>query len=263
MEIQKLNLEYTYKSGFYFRIHNGIRHVKTVPYLSIAQAIEGNYDIRLGNGEFFNTGIGGFFVAPSDIQQTKISKQISCRWVLLKIKLNDLYRIEDLYDFPVIVPDSIKSEMNSVFDRLFTAKNIFDEYVCYYEIVRLLFLISKKRELKTPVYLESALNYIKDNYKSKITVNSLAQTVNLSESHFFSVFKKAMGTSPIAYLNNYRLSIAVEEMLKTDKTITEISNLVGIYDSIYFNKLFKKAYQMSPSQYRKIYKQSVNKLKTI
>lgn len=262
MKLKKISLEYIQKNGFSSSVSDGVRHVKTLPYLSVAQAIEGNYDIKLGNSEVYNTGIGGFFIAPSNVQQTivhnadKISKNMICRWVFLKINLNNLYHFDDLYDLPVILPETYKKEMNLIFDRLFATENLFEEYVYYYEIVRILSLILKEKKDKMPLYLDRVLNYIEENYRNKITVHTLAECVNLSDSHFFSCFKKAMGVSPIAYLNNYRLSCAVDLMLRTDNTITEISDIVGINDSVYFNKMFRKAYQMSPTKFREIYKNS-------
>ena len=259
MNLKKIELEYIEKKGFRSSSHNGIRHIKTLPYLSVVQAVEGNYDIQLSKGALYNTGNGGFFVAPSNIQQTithnadQTSKNMVCRWVFLKIKLNDIYDFDDLYDFPVIIPEAYKNEMNLLFDRLFAADNLFDEYVCYYEIAKVLSLISTKKKRKISPYLNAVLNYIKNNYRKKITVRDVAENVNLSESHLFSVFKKEMGISPITYLNNYRLSIAADELIKTDKTITEISDMVGFRDAVYFNKLFRKAYQMSPSKYREVY----------
>lgn len=260
MKFKKIELDYVEKNGFSSVSFDGICHIKTLPYLSVVQAVEGNYDIQLGKGEMYNTGTGGFFVAPSDVQQTithnadKTSENIVCRWVFLKININDLYDLDDLYDFPVIIPETHKYEMNLVFDRLFASHNLFDEYVCYYEIIRILSLISKKKEHKLSMHSDNAITYIRDNFRNRITVKNIAEGVNLSESHLFSVFKKEIGVSPITYLNNYRLSVAADELIKTDKTIIEIADMVGINDSVYFNKLFRKSYQMSPSKYREVYK---------
>ncbi len=260
MEFRKIELEYVKKNGFSSASCDGIRHIKTLPYLSIVQATEGNYDIQLGKGKIHSTGIGGFFIAPSNIQQTivhnvdKASNTMSCRWVFLKIKINELYDLDDLFDFPVIIPEVHKNEMNLIFNKLFASDNIFDEYVYYYEIVRLLFRLPKNKKHNIPLQLDNALAYIKNNYKNAITVNDIAKEVNLSASHLFSIFRNELGISPISYLNNYRLSIAADKLLKTDKAITEISAMVGINDSVYFNKMFRKAYQLSPSKYREIYK---------
>ena len=49
-----------------------------------------------------------------------------------------------------------------------------------------------------------------------------------------------MGISPIAYLNNYRMSVAADRLVDTSDTVSEISYLVGIQDPLYFSKFFKK-----------------------
>jgi len=262
MEINKIQLELLDKGGLNSSSCDGMRHVKTLPYLSVVQAVEGNYDIQLGKESMYNTGSGGFFIAPAHIQQTiihntdKQSKNMVCRWVFLKVKVNDLYALEDLYDFPVILPEYLKDAMHACFNRLFATEDVFEEHVCYYEIVKILSRIAKQKNHKIPPYLELALTYMKAHFRDKITVKEIAEHVNLSESYLFSVFKKEMGVSPITYLNHYRLSLAADELIKTDKTITEIADMVGIDDSVYFNKIFRKAYQMPPSNYRQIYKNS-------
>lgn len=260
MDITKIQLEYRHRDSSVFALHDPLCHMKTLPYLSVVQAVEGSYDIQLRDGEMYTTGIGGFFIAPSDIRQTIVhhadpaSKKMFCRWVFLKIKLNDLFDFDDLYEFPIIIPEPYQLEMHALFNRLFASANPFEEYACYYEIARLLFLLSKEKTRTFTSYLYTALAYIKNNYAGKITVADIAKEVNLSESHLFSLFKKELGTSPIAYLTSYRLSIAAGMLQNSNQTIAQIANAVGFEDSIYFNKLFRKTYQMSPSKYRKLYK---------
>ena len=257
--IKKIDLEYFCKGNFESSVINNICHIKNLPYLSIVQAIEGSYDIKLGDEKTYNTGKGVFFIAPSEVKQTivhntdKISGKMICRWVFLKIKLNDLYLFENLYELPIILPEEQKQELNLIFDRLFSSDNAFEENLCYHEIIALLYKISSEKVGASSSNLSGALSYIKENYKEKISVETLASSVNLSVPHFFMSFKKAFGLSPIAYLNSYRLSLATEMMLNSKMTIKEIAASVGINDSVYFNKLFRKAYQMSPVTYRKIY----------
>lgn len=261
MKIEKINIEYYEKDGFSSSKCDKIRHIKTLPYLSVVQAVEGSYDISISNGEVYNTEAKGFFIAPSDVRQDivhnvdKKTNNMVCRWVFLNIRINDLYNFDDLYDLPVILPKELAEEMSLLFDKLFASEDSFDEYVCYYEIVRLLSKIAIKKVNSDISGIEDALKYIKLNYKNKISVEDIANSVNLSASYLFSVFKKQTGVSPIVYLNNYRLSLAADMLIKTNKSITEISQTVGIFDSIYFNKLFKKSYHISPSAYREIFRE--------
>ena len=259
MQIEKIVIEYAKKDGFTSALCDGVCHTKVLPYLSVVQAVEGSYDIQLDNGTTYNTGNGGFFIAPSNVQQRIIhntdpeSKKMICRWIFVKIKINDIYSFDEKFDFPTILPQNIKSEMNTVFDELFCSDNAFDEYICYYKIVKLLSLVAKEKEQRLPLYIEEALRYIKDNYREKISVEDIAAQAQLSSSHLFAVFKKQFGVSPISFLNSYRMSIATEQLQGTTKSINQISSEVGVDDSIYFNKIFKKYYQMSPTEYRNCY----------
>ncbi len=259
MQIEKISIAYAHKNGFSSTTCDGMCHTKVLPYLSVVQATEGSYDIQLDNGATYNTGSGGFFIAPANVYQRIVhntdpsGKNMICRWVFIKIKINDIYNFDEKFSFPTILPDAIKGEMNTVFDRLFAADNAFDEYICYHEIVKLLSLVAKEKEQPLPPYIEQALRYIKDNYREKISVEDIARKTHLSVSRLFAVFKKQMGISPICFLNNYRLSVAAELLQGTAKSINQISSEVGIEDAIYFNKMFRKAYQMSPSKYRKTY----------
>ncbi len=260
MHIEKVHIEYARKSGFSSTQCDGVQHIKVLPFLSVVQAVEGSYDIQLDNGTTHNTGNGGFFIAPSNAQQRIVhntdrsSKKMICRWIFIKIKINDIYDFDGKFRFPTILPQSIKSEMNALFDELFCADNTFDEYVCYYKIIKLLFSVSNEREQPLPQYIEQSLSYIKNNYSKKISVKDIAKETCLSSSHLFAVFRKELGVPPIFYLNKYRISIAAELLRETTKSIKQISAEVGIDDPIYFSAMFKKQYQRSPNKYREIYK---------
>ena len=260
MQIEKVHIEYAGKGSFSSARFNGACHTKVLPYLSVVQAVEGSYDIQLDNGTTYNTGSSGFFIAPANVQQCivhnedPVSKKMNCRWVFLKIKINDIYNYDENFSFPTVLPPDRKSEMHAVFDRLFGSENAFDEYICYYEIVKLLSLVAVEKEEAFPFYIDQTLRYIKNNYNRKISVADLARQAHLSSSHLFAAFKKQMSVSPICFLNNYRMSVAAERLQGTGKAVNQIAAEVGIDDPIYFNKMFKKHYQMSPSKYRETYK---------
>ncbi|WP_408606431.1 helix-turn-helix domain-containing protein [Lachnospira pectinoschiza] len=55
----------------------------------------------------------------------------------------------------------------------------------------------------------------------------------------------------MAYLNQIRMQHAANSLIKTNQSIQEISASVGIYDSNYFVKIFKKEFNLTPTAYRK------------
>lgn len=260
MELGKIHLEYAKLGSLSSDSADGICHIKTLPCLSVVQAVVGSYDFRLGSGKTENTGNRGFFIAPADIQQTITHRAdpatgyMECRWVFFKITLNDHISFESLYDLPTILPEAEACTMNALFDRLFLADDAFERCACCYEIIAVLSRVSHRKEKPSSSVLDPTLSYIKQHYREKLSIDDLSRTANLSPSHLFAVFKKETGTTPITYINRYRLSLAEELLLNTDKRVTEISSLVGISDDVYFHKLFRKAYQMSPVRFRQIYK---------
>lgn len=263
MDLKNLKIELSKKGGMTSASCDGVCHIKTLPYLSVVQATEGSYDIQLGLGDTYNTGEGGFFIAPKDITQTithranETSGKFTGRWLFLKAKANDFYSFDSLYDFPVILPDEYKAEMNFLFNKLFENCDIFSENIYTFRILKILHAVAKEKNSILPDYVSNAIAFIKEHYKEKLTAEAIAASVNLSQSYFFASFKKIMGVSPISYLNSFRLSMAEEMLINTEKAVNEISQEVGIEDSVYFNKIFRKAYQISPIKYRKKYKKII------
>lgn len=260
MNIQKIQIEYAARGDNCSESLEGVCHIKTLDCISIVQSTIGHYEISLAGGKAHNTTEGGFFIAPSCVRQTiihhadKATNNMAFRWLFLNIKINNLYYFDDIYELPIILPKSAQFKMHQVFDELFSTQNIYRQYSCYYKIAEILSDVSKEKTEPIASNIKQAIHFIKNNYSQKITIKDLAKAVNLSESHFYSIFRKSFGVSPIAYINSYRLSVAANALTQTNNTITEVSYLVGIDDPIYFNKMFKKAYQMSPTQYRNLYK---------
>jgi len=94
MEIKNIEIKYFEKSEFIGLCNENIKHVKVLPYLSIVQSTEGSYDIALANNKSEQTEQGGFFIAPSNVQQTiihhvnKQSGRMSARWIFLDVEIN-------------------------------------------------------------------------------------------------------------------------------------------------------------------------------
>lgn len=257
----KIQIDDFYQGGFCGNNIDGICHKKALPFLSVVQAVEGSYDIILNGGPQFNTGDGGFFIAPANATQVithntdKKTGLMNARWVLLKVKVDDSYLMDNILDFPVILPEDKKIELNSVFDEVFDGSaTTCDKYIAYYKIVKILLSVATQNESHIDSRLLKSFLYIKNNYSKNISVSDLSKNSNMSEANFYKFFKKHTGYSPIKYLNDYRLSLASSMLLSTDNSIQSISEDVGIPDSVYFYKLFKRNYQMPPSEYRRVYR---------
>ncbi|WP_019421974.1 helix-turn-helix domain-containing protein [Paenibacillus sp. OSY-SE] len=107
---------------------------------------------------------------------------------------------------------------------------------------------SKKRNVEG---INKVKEYIDKNFwKPDISVDSLADYVNLTPGYLGKLFKTHFNQSVNDYLKNVRLEKSKQLLLETSDSANVISEKVGIYNTTYFYTLFKKKYGLSPAQYR-------------
>ena len=106
----------------------------------------------------------------------------------------------------------------------------------------------KDKELHA--YIQEAINFINSNYMNSITVNEIANHVNLSRSYLYKMFIKNLKISPQKYLINLRMYKATLLLKNTKIPIGEVASKVGYSDSLLFSKTFSKYFSMSPLNYR-------------
>ena len=112
---------------------------------------------------------------------------------------------------------------------------------------------SKSRDSKGAIYknadlIAPALSKIFREYNKELTIEELSKECNISKYHFCRVFKNEMKVSPIAYINNYRISLAEILLNKGDMTVEEVSTLCGFNDVSYFYRCYKKIKGQSPKR---------------
>jgi AraC-like DNA-binding protein len=95
-----------------------------------------------------------------------------------------------------------------------------------------------------------AIDFMSKNLHTLLTLQEIAASVNISPSHFSSLFKKKTGFTPIEYFNHLKVQQACQYLLFTSMRIKEISQELGIEDQYYFSRLFSKVMGLSPADYR-------------
>jgi AraC-like DNA-binding protein len=99
-----------------------------------------------------------------------------------------------------------------------------------------------------------ALLFIEANRDRQLSLNEIAQSINISPWHLCRLFKIGTGTSVTQYVLGLRMQEAKELLETTCLRIKEIMNQVGIRDESHFARTFKKLFGMSPTQYRALHR---------
>lgn len=101
--------------------------------------------------------------------------------------------------------------------------------------------------------IQSAITFIQDNYNKPISVSDIAKSINLSVYYFTRLFTKYMHTSPHNYLLTIRLEAAKRILIYTFDDVETISLRVGFESASHFIRAFKKANNITPSNFRKVF----------
>lgn len=100
--------------------------------------------------------------------------------------------------------------------------------------------------------IAKAKGFLADNFANpELTLKSAADYVGLNEKYFSSRFTKEAGITFSAYLTDLRMQRAKQLMMTTDLKMYEISERVGYHNVEHFNRMFKRAMGVSPSDYRR------------
>jgi len=105
--------------------------------------------------------------------------------------------------------------------------------------------------IENVLVISPALDYIHYNYMHHFSVDVLADLCHLSMTHFRRVFHSIMGTSPLEYLNKFRINKACSLLRSTEHTILSISEQVGFCSVSSFNRNFTNTMSMSASSWKK------------
>lgn len=106
-------------------------------------------------------------------------------------------------------------------------------------------------QIRTENRVKKMLAFLEENYSEQITIQEIADSADVSVSECLRCFNSVLQTTPVRFLNQYRLDQAGSFLLNSDYPVSEIAAGCGFGDVSYFARAFKKRKGCTPSEYRR------------
>lgn len=100
-------------------------------------------------------------------------------------------------------------------------------------------------------YLKEMLVFIHEHYSEKLSVDQIAEAAGISQRRCFQIFKSYLHTTPVEYLNHYRIQAACTLLRRTEDSVTDIALACGMGSSSHFCTQFREATGLTPLEFRK------------
>ena len=99
--------------------------------------------------------------------------------------------------------------------------------------------------------ISAATAYIESHYQEpELNIEHIAKSIALNPKYFIEYMRKRTGITPYSYLLRVRMQKAHEYLVTTERSIINISELVGFTSPYHFSATFKRLFGLSPSQFR-------------
>lgn len=232
------------------------------------------YEIELYCNDFFYSYVNGariplrtgalLIARPGDERYSKL--HFSCHYLHLCLDESELKSFFDsanhLYSVSSVERYKVIFEQIAVLCT-FESKNYYKIKALLYELIHLLQSDSRvitqsdngKSGLHNAIF--TAMDYIEQNFATDVTLNDLAGATFLHPNYLLRLFKKALGVTPIKYLNDVRLNYAKYLLGNTNEKVSDVAKKCGFSSQTYFSYAFKKAYGDTPTKYALMHKKSV------
>jgi AraC-like DNA-binding protein len=112
--------------------------------------------------------------------------------------------------------------------------------------------LEARREVLHPyLQLDRAIAYIREHFRSRVSVKELAHAIHVSPRQLHRKFVSTFGSSPQTFIMKLRIQAACEALKSKDAEIQEVARAYGFYSQSAFTQLFQKYVGLTPLKYQK------------
>ena len=171
----------------------------------------------------------------------------------LGFKQSNVYELTHLKDLSsLILKGYALANSNSEHRHLDLASYIFDALV---QITKYSHPLNQANQSSQYQRLSPVIDYLETYYNQPLDLTHLTEMIGVSPQYLCTLFQNVTGNRPSLYLNQLRINKAKELMLiHPNKTITQISSMVGFESPSYFSSVFKRHEQQTPGAFIRLHR---------
>ena len=126
-----------------------------------------------------------------------------------------------------------------------------EAYSLFYKVLQSILPQMTQSTIAFDKTLQTAIEYITDNWSRNFSVADVARTCCVSESTLYHLFQKELGQTPVRFLNSIRINMAIEYLENSNYSIAAICEMVGFNSENHFRKVFSDLTGITPLKYKK------------
>ena len=126
-----------------------------------------------------------------------------------------------------------------------------EAYSLFYKILQDILPQMKKSDIAFDRTLQTAVEYITENWNNNFSVSDVAKKCLVSESTLYHLFQNELGQTPVRFLNSIKINIAIEYLENSNYSVSDISRMVGFNSENHFRKVFADFTGTTPLKFRK------------
>ena len=100
--------------------------------------------------------------------------------------------------------------------------------------------------------VQTGIDYIEGRLDYDITLAEVAKAAGISQWHFQRIFKALTNETLKTYIRSRRLTNSLDKLLGTNTRIIDIALSAGFESQESFTRAFKKTFDITPNEYRKL-----------
>jgi len=177
---------------------------------------------------FFNTS--GFLENQYQAKNTIIGQDL--------IELSNIYSKQP--ELPRVIPDVVFYNI---------AEHFVADHIGLYRQLQQIPAIKQQTKNELMRRLQIAKAFMDEQFLTLPTIKYIATQCNLSEFHFFRLYKKVYGETPYHYMLKKRMEFAAMLLKDPQISVTDVAGMSGFADVYAFSKAFKKHFRVAPSQF--------------